>query len=165
VRSSALTFHVALCALAGCGEDPAPATATPEPATPAPAASAPPPQPEKSADALPDPCATPGVQAITVQAGVVLTTPWGLELTYAIDEDKKLGPGYMFLLKHGARRWETRRDAGNWTSAIMWRGFCWRGGARPEKRASQVQLEMAPSCKDGKLAELADCSAVLAGTH
>ena len=165
MRPSALTLHVALCALAGCGSEPAPAPAAPEPVVPAPVAPAPSPQSAPSADALPNPCATPGVQTITVQAGVVLTTPWGLELTYAIDEDKKLGPGYMFLLKHGARRWETRRDVGNWTSPIMWRGFCWRGGARPEKRSSQVQLEMAPSCKDGKLAELADCSAVLASAH
>ena len=162
MRFSALTLHVALCALAGCGEDPVPASSPPAPLAPTPAATA---QPPADADGLPDPCTTPGVQTITIEAGIITKTPWGLELTYAIDEDKKLGPGYMFLLKHGTRRWETRRDVGNWNSAIMWRGFCWRGAARPEKRDSQVQLEMAPSCKDGKLAELADCNAVLGAAH
>lgn len=159
-----MSLGLALCALAGSCQDPAPATAPAEPAAPSPAATAPSPQPAPGTDGLPNPCAKPGVQTVALQAGVITTTPWGLELTYAIDEDQKLGPGYMFLLKYGARRWETRRDAGNWTAAIMWRGFCWRGGARPEKRASQVQVEMAPSCKDGKLVELGDCSAVLASS-
>jgi hypothetical protein len=163
MRPSALTLQVALCAFAGCGDDRLPASAPPAPVAPTPTAPAP--QLAASADGLPNPCLTPGVQTITIEAGVVTKTPWGLELTYAIDEDKKLGPGYMFLLKHGPRRWETRRDVANWNSVNMWRGFCWRGGKRPEKRDSQVQLEMAPSCKDGKLAELADCNAVLGAAH
>jgi hypothetical protein len=153
---------VALCALAGCGRDPSPTASGPDPGVASPTVTAPASPTVPASDALPTACATPGVQKIALQAGVITTTPWGLELTYAIDEDAKAGTGYMFLLRYGERRWNTRRDAGNWTAPIMWRGFCWRGGARPEKRASQVEIEMAPSCKDGQLVELADCAALLA---
>jgi hypothetical protein len=165
VLRTRIGITVALYALAGCGEDPPSAAAGPEPAAASPAVTAKVTPTVPGSDALPNACATPGVQKVALEAGVVTTTPWGLELTYAINEDDKAGPGYMFLLRHGARRGNTRRDAGNWTSAIMWRGFCWRGGARPEKRASKVEIEMAPSCKEGKLFEAGDCAAVLASAR
>lgn len=91
---------------------------------------------------------------------MVQQTPWGLEITYAIDEDEKLGPGYMFLLRSGTRRWETRRDDTNWTKPLAWRGLCWRGAERPERRASRVKIEMTPLCKDGQIQELAPCGKV-----
>ena len=148
-----------VCLLASaCDEKPAPAAPSPPPTAPTPAAA--PPKPAASAEGLPNPCAKPSAQTIDLEAGVLTTTPWGHELTYAIDEDEKLGPGYMFLLKYGQRRWETRRDNGNWNNSILWRGFCWRGGARPEKRASHVQIMMAPLCKNGALVEMGDCSGV-----
>jgi hypothetical protein len=156
---SILAALLTCAALTGCSQDgtPAAAPAEPEPqAAPAPAAPAP------KADAPPDPCTYAGARTIALEAGVLTTTPWGLELTYAIDEDDKRGPGFMFLLRHGDRRWETRRDNSNWTAEMTWRGFCWRGGARPDKRAARVQIEMAPVCKDGKLITLGGCGDALA---
>lgn len=79
-----------------------------------------------------------------------------------LDEDKKLGSGYMFRLRSGERRWETRRDNGNWTKKLTWRGFCWRGAERPERRALDVKIQIAPVCKDGKLQELGGCGDTLA---
>lgn len=96
-----------------------------------------------------------------MQAGVIRKTPWGLELTYAVDEDEKRGPGYMFLLRSGSRRWETRRDSSNWTKKLTWHGFCWRGSDRPGRRAARVHIEMAPVCKDGKLVEVGGCGTAL----
>jgi hypothetical protein len=165
VLRAQIGITVTLCAVAGCGQDPPSAAAGPDPGAVSSAVTAPVTPTVPGTDALPNACATPGVQKFTLAAGVVTTTPWGVELTYAIDEDDKGGSGYMFLLRYGERRWNTRRDVGNWTSAIMWRGFCWRGGARPEKRASKVEIEMAPSCKEGKLFEAGDCAAVLASAR
>jgi hypothetical protein len=97
---------------------------------------------------------------LDLDLGVSLQTPWALELSYAIDDDRKLGPGYMFLLTSGARRWQTRRNSDNWTRSIMWRGYCWRGVGRPGLRAARVQVEIVPLCKDGKLVEMGSCGAV-----
>jgi hypothetical protein len=103
----------------------------------------------------------PGPQTLDIEAGVIRQTPWGLELTYAIDEDDKLGPGYTFLLRSGDARWETRRDKANWLRKMTWRGFCWRGVGMPERRSSRVQVEIGPVCKDGVLQELGGCGAAL----
>lgn len=154
---SVLVPIASLLFLTACGQDrPPPAAGAPEPA---PAAPAPKPSAEPEA---PSPCAMAAPQTIEIEAGVVKETPWGLTLTYAIDEDKKRGPGYMFLLKHGSRRWETRRDDSNWTAELTWRGFCWKGGPRPEKRASRLAIHMGPVCKDGKLVEMGGCGDTLA---
>jgi hypothetical protein len=104
-----------------------------------------------------DPCAHREVQTLDLALGVNTQTRWDLELTYAIDDDAKRGPGYMFLLRSGARRWQTRRDSNNWSRSLMWRGYCWRGRGRPGVRAPHVQVEIAPLCKDGKLAEMGSC--------
>lgn len=109
----------------------------------------------------PNPCATPGPRTLELDAGVISQTPWGLELTYAIDEDKKLGPGYMFLLRFGDARWETRRDKANWLRKMTWHGFCWRGVDMPERRSSRVKIEIAPVCKDGVVQELGGCGDAL----
>ena len=98
---------------------------------------------------------------IDLEAGVVQKTPWGLEMTYAIEEDKNQQSRFVFLMKSGTRRWETRRDDSNWTEKMTWRGFCWRGGTRPERRASKLQIQMAPVCKDGKLVEIGGCGNAL----
>jgi hypothetical protein len=98
---------------------------------------------------------------LEIEAGVIAKTPWGLELTYAVDEDAKRGPGYMFLLRSGDRRWETRRDRSNWSNRLTWHGFCWRGADQPERRAKRVRIEIAPVCKDGKLSELGGCGTAL----
>ena len=149
------------------GSEPAAATATPsaaerEQAT-APAKAAEVAQPEPAVgDGPANPCSQPEARTLELSAGEVTTTPWGLELTYGIDEDSKRGPGFMFLLKHGARRWETRRDNGNWNTEMSWRGFCWRGGKRPGKRASRVQIQVAPICKNGQLVTVGGCADALA---
>lgn len=132
----------------------------------APAATAPvaPTKPSVAAPAIANPCATPGPRTIEIEAGVITQTPWDLELTYAIDEDKKTGSGFMFLLRSGDARWETRRDNTNWTKLLTWRGFCWRGADRPDKRATRVKIDVAPVCKDGVLQELGGCGDALAGT-
>jgi hypothetical protein len=146
-----------LCMLGACVQEPA---AAPEPVAVAPApARVEEPVAEPTA-AAGNPCSQPQPQTITVEAGVIAQTPWGLELTYAIDEDDKRGPGYLFLLTYGDKRWQMRRDNRNWTSERTWRGFCWRGGKRPETRASRLQIEMAPVCKDGKPIELGGCGDV-----
>jgi hypothetical protein len=117
--------------------------------------------PPTAAPSEPNPCTTPGPRTLDIEAGVVQQTPWGLELTYAIDEDKKLGPGYMFLLRSGDARWETRRDKANWLRKMTWRGFCWRGVGVPERRSARVQIEIGPVCKDGALQELGGCGDAL----
>jgi hypothetical protein len=139
------------------------APASPAPAAEAPAAAPPPAAPAatQAAQGAANPCANPGAQTIELEAGVIKQTPWDLEITYAIDEDDKRGPGYMFLMRSGTRRWETRRDAGNWSALLTWRGFCWRGAERPERRASRVKIDMAPVCKDGVLQELGGCGDAL----
>jgi hypothetical protein len=143
---------VLLCA---CGGESPPA-APPTSAAPAPAV------PSPSAPAEASPCAIPGPLTIELEAGVLQKTPWGLEITYAIEEDEKARQTrYVFLMRSGTRRWEVRRDDSNWTEKMTWRGFCWRGGARPELRASKLQLQMAPVCKDGKLVELGGCGNAL----
>lgn len=154
-----LVTLASLSMLAACGGEPTTPAPTPAPeeAQPEPA----PPPPPAKADAPPNPCDTPGKQTVALSAGVTRTTPWGLELSYALDPDKKRGDGYMFLLKHGARRWQTRRDDSNWNTEMTWRGFCWRGGERPEKRASSLEIEMAPVCKESKLVELGGCGDAL----
>lgn len=151
-----------LVLIVACGKE---APATPPPAAEAPTAVPPAPAPAAApgASAPQNPCSTPAPQTIELEAGVIKQLPWGLELTYAIDEDKKLGPGYMFLLRSGTRRWETRRDASNWTKQLTWRGFCWRGAERPERRASRVKIEIAPVCKDGVLQELGGCGSTFGG--
>jgi hypothetical protein len=148
----AILLWVCAC---GSGEGVAPTSA---PAAPVAAAK---PLPAPAPPAAPNPCATPGKVTLEIEAGVVQQTPWGLELTYAIDEDDKVGPGYMFLLRSGAARWETRRDKANWRRSMTWRGFCWRGVGLPERRSSRVTIEIAPVCKDGVLQELGGCSDAL----
>jgi len=144
--------------LCACGGEDRPA-AQPTSAPPAPATDQPAPAAAPSAD---NPCAIPGPLTIELEAGVIQKTPWGLELTYAIEEDEKRNQSrFVFLMKSGTRRWEVRRDDSNWTEKMTWRGFCWRGGARPERRASRLQLEMAPVCQDGKLVELGGCGSAL----
>jgi len=150
-------FVLAVCA---CGDSSAVPASVP-PAAEAPAAPAPVTPTAAAAPAAVNPCNTPGPLTIELEAGVIQQTPWGLELTYAIDDDKKHGPGYMFLLRSGTRRWETRRDTRNWTQPLTWRGFCWRGADRPERRASRVKLDIAPVCKDGVLQELGGCGDAL----
>jgi hypothetical protein len=138
-------------------------TATP-PAAEAPPAAAPvAPATPATTPAADNPCATPAPQTIELEAGVIKQLPFGLEITYAIDDDKKHGPGYMFLLRSGIRRWETRRNDSNWTKPLTWRGICWRGAERPEKKASRLKIELAPVCKDGVLQELGGCGNALGG--
>lgn len=132
---------------------PPPATATPQAPPPAAAKVSPP--------SAPNPCDKPEPITLELQAGISQQTPWELEFRYVIDEDKKLGDGYLFQLRSGERRWETRRDNRNWTSQLTWRGFCWRGGERPGRRALQLQIQIAPVCKDGKLQELGGCANAL----
>ena len=151
----------ALLLFACGGEPPPPAAAEPTPTVPTPAPAQPvAPSPDP---AQPNPCATPGPLTIELDAGVAHMTPWGLELSYGIEDDGKRPPGYVFLLRSGTRRWETRRNEGNWSSKQTWRGFCWRGGARPERRASKLQIDIAPVCKDGALVEVGGCGNALGG--
>jgi hypothetical protein len=128
----------------------APAPPPPPPAAPTPAALVQPP--------TEDPCRHPEIQTLDLKLGMNTKTPWQLELTYAIDDDRKLGPGYMFLLHSGDRRWQTRRDARNWKRTLLWRGYCWHGVGRPGARAEKVRVAIAPLCKDGKLQELGHCA-------
>jgi len=149
-----ITILLWVCAC-GSGEGAVPTSA---PAAPV---AAPKPLPAPAPPAGPNPCATPGKVTLEIEAGVIRQTPWDLELTYAIDEDKKLGPGYMFLLRSGASRWETRRDKANWLRPMTWRGFCWRGVGLPERRSPRATIEIAPVCKDGALQELGGCGDAL----
>jgi hypothetical protein len=109
----------------------------------------------------PNPCESAAPIKLELQAGVSHKTPWGLELRYVIDEDKKLGAGYTFQLRSGDRRWETRRDHRNWRRPLTWRGFCWRVSERPPQRALKIGVEVAPVCQDGKLQELGGCGDAL----
>ena len=154
----ALGFGWALCCLLACGGSPEPAAPTPapsEPVTPEPPAA-----PAPSA-AAPNPCDNPGPIRLELQAGVSQKTPWELELKYVLDDDRKLGAAYMFMLQSGARRWETRRDHRNWRRPLTWRGFCWRVAERPPRRALSIKVDVAPVCKDGKLQELGGCGTAL----
>jgi hypothetical protein len=160
-RSTTLgCFALLLCA---CGGEPPPAASgtdpTAKPEAPAPAKAAAPADP-----AAPNPCANPTPITLQLEAGVPQTTPFGLELTYAIEDDGKREPGYVFLLRSGSRRWETRRNASNWSSKQTWRGFCWRGGERPERRASKLQIQVAPVCSNGQLVEVGGCGDALGPT-
>jgi hypothetical protein len=152
-----------LTSLLACSDEraPEPAAAAPtEPAKPTPAPAEPSPAPAVATG--PNPCANPEPQTLVLEAAIPQTTASGLELSYAIDEDDKRGPGYMFLLRHGQRRWQMRRDNTNWSSPKSWRGFCWRGGKRPAKRASSIEVQVAPVCEDGELVELGGCGDVFA---
>ena len=140
--------------LSACGGGPEP-TAAPAATAPAPPPAPAPAQPSAQPQG-PNPCANPAPLTLELEAGVPVKTPLGLELTYAIEDDAR-GANYVFLLRSGDRRWETRRNDGNWNSKQTWRGFCWRGGARPERRASKLQIQIAPLCKDGQLSEVASC--------
>jgi hypothetical protein len=140
-----------------CGESAVPVSTQPPAPAAAPKPAAPP------TPTAPSPCADAAPRTLEIEAGVVQQTPWGLEITYAIDEDKKLGPGYMFLLRSGDARWETRRDKANWRNQMTWRGFCWRGTELPERRSTRVTIEIAPVCKDGVLQELGGCGDALTG--
>src|SRR5690349_6688307 len=102
---------------------PAPAAAPVVPATPTPAATPAPAQPAQPAQPAATPsaatqvdnaCAAPQPQTLTLELGVTKSTPWQLDVAYAVDDDRKLGPGFLFFLHQGERRWETRRDAHNW---------------------------------------------------
>jgi hypothetical protein len=150
-----------LCACGGQERDAAAAPSEPaapaQPAAPAPAA---PSAPAAAAQGV-NPCANPAPVTLELEAGVVMTTPWGLDITYAIEEDEKRGPSYVFLMRSGSRRWEARRNDENWTAKLTWRGICWRGGERPERRASKLQIQMAPVCKDGQLVEMGGCGSAL----
>lgn len=143
-----------LWACADMAEPPAPPVAAP-PSQPAVTA---PPIPAASA---PNPCDNPAPVKLELQAGVSRKTPWDIEFKYVIDEDKKLGAAYMFLLQSGTRRWETRRDHRNWKRPLTWRGFCWRVAERPPRRALKINIEVAPVCQDGKLQELGGCGNAL----
>jgi hypothetical protein len=145
--------------LCACGDEKREA-ASPPPAA-APVAPAPPAAPPSAAPATGNPCANPQPVTLELEAGVIKTTPWGLDITYAIEEDEKRGPSYVFLMRSGTRRWEARRNDDNWTAKLTWRGFCWRGGVRPERRASSLQIQMAPVCKDGQLIEMGGCGDAL----
>jgi hypothetical protein len=144
--------------LCACGSEPTP------PSTQAAPAAAPSPVKPATPSAVPgapNPCSAPAPITLELSAGEIKQTPWGLDIVYAIDEDEKRGPGYMFMLRSGSRRWETRRDDSNWTKLLTWRGFCWRGDGHPERRASHVQIDIAPVCKDGQLQELGGCGTTL----
>ena len=145
--------------LCACGREKAPEPVAAAPVATAPEASEA--QAAPAAAAADNPCTNPAPVTLELEAGVIKTTPWGLEITYAIEEDEKRGPGYVFLLRSGDRRWEARRYESNWTAKLTWRGFCWRGGARPERRATKLQIEMAPVCKDGQLVEMGGCGDAL----
>jgi hypothetical protein len=131
------------------------------PSAPPATSTAPTPPPTAATPSQPNPCATPGPRTLDIEAGVIQQTPWGLELTYAIDEDDKLGTGYMFLLRSGVARWETRRDKASWLRKMTWRGFCWRGVGMPPRRSPRVMIEIGPVCKDGVLQELGGCGDAL----
>jgi hypothetical protein len=135
---------------------PAPAAAPPSAPAVSPVAQAAPPTPS-----APNPCDNPGPITLELAAGIRQPTPWDLEFNYVLDEDKKRGPGFLFQLRSGERRWETRRDNSNWTRSLTWRGFCWRGAERPDRRALRVKIQLAPVCKDGKLQELGGCGSAL----
>ena len=157
-RSTRLGCYALLLWACG-GEPPSPAAVegAPAPAAPAPAPpSAAPPDP-----AQPNPCANPAPITLDLEAGVAQTTPWGLEISYGIEDDGKRPPGYVFLLRSGTRRWESRRNDANWTGKQTWRGFCWRGAARPERRASKLQIQIAPVCNNGALVEVGGCGSAL----
>ena len=152
----------ALSLIWACGDKPAPA-ATPASSvavTPAqqPASPTPPPA---AAPSAPNPCDNPSPVTLDLAAGTSTATPWNLEFRYVIDDDKKLGPGYLFQLRSGDRRWETRRDNRNWNRLVTWRGFCWRGAERPPRRSLQLKIDVAPVCKDGKLQEFGGCGTAL----
>ena len=153
----AASWHWALFLFLACGDSPKPAAApaTP-PAPPAPAPSA----PAAATPSAPNPCSNPDPITLDLSAGVTQPTPWGIDFRFVVDDDKKRGPGYMFQLRSGERRWETRRDNTNWTQQLTWRGFCWRGGERPERKALNLKIQIAPVCKDGKLQELGGCGNV-----
>lgn len=159
MRHSTLLGHVALL-LCACGGQPESAAAPPS----APLAQAKPPAPVPPAQVEPrgpNPCERPAPLTLELEAGVPMTTPFGLELTYAIEDDARRGSGYVFLLRSGARRWETRRTDSNWTAKQTWRGFCWRGGARPGRGASKLEIQIAPVCRDGELVETGGCGDAL----
>jgi hypothetical protein len=151
----------ALLWICACGDTARPTPPSPPavlPASPAPPPAAPPAASEPSAV---NPCDNPGPLTLELAAGATQATPWGIDFRYLLDEDKKRGPGYMFQLRSGERRWETRRDNSNWTRQLTWRGFCWRGAERPERRALRVKIQIAPVCKDGRLQELGGCGSAL----
>ena len=159
-----MTYRTALaacfCLLAACsGESRAPATVS-SPETTPPTPNTPPPSAAPAADPATKPCAHPDAQTLSLALGIGTQTAWDLEITYAIDDDAKHGPGYMFLLRSGERRWQTHRDSNNWARSIMWRGYCWRGRGHPGVRAANVQIEIAPLCKDGKLMDMGSCGSV-----
>lgn len=143
--------------LSACADKPAPAKpeAAPPPSPPPAAA------PAKPVASAPNPCDNPAPIKLELEAGTSKETAWGIELRYVVDEDKKRGSGYLFQLRSGERRWETRRDNSNWNQPITWRGYCWRCAERPAKRSLHLQVEIAPVCKDGKLQELGGCGDAL----
>jgi hypothetical protein len=155
-RSVGLLLLLSACA----GESSAPSAAPLAAEAPVPAAAPAP----SAAPSAPGPCATPGPRTFQLQAGTVQDTPWDLKLAYGLDDDRKLGPGYMFLLRSGEARWETRRDKSNWRKQLTWRGYCWRGGALPGPRATHVEVEVAPVCKDGVQQMLGGCADALSGS-
>jgi hypothetical protein len=143
--------------MAACGDTPPPSAAA---AAPKPAAPAPPP-PSAATPSAPNACDNPQPITLALNAGVTEHTPWGLDVNVVFDDDPKRGPGYLFQLRSGERRWETRRDNDNWTRSLTWRGFCWRGAERPERRSLHVKIRVAPVCKGGKLQELGGCGDAL----
>jgi hypothetical protein len=157
-----------LCAvlvLWACGKDPAAEPAASPAATNSKPAAATPPAPSMQAPAQAqdanNPCAQPTPLTLELEAGVVTETPWGLTITFALEEGERGRSSFVFLLSHQGRRWESRRNPGNWNGEMTWRGFCWRGADRPEPRASRVKIDIAPVCKDGKLVELGGCGDTL----
>jgi len=153
----------ALWGMVACRDQAAPTAPPPSPpeAQEAPAPALPNPNPSPPAASAPNPCDAPAVQTLELAAGIATQTPWDVELRYVVDDDKKLGSGYVFQLRSGERRWETRRNNRNWNQPITWRGFCWRGAERPKPKSLQLKIQIAPVCKDGKLQELGGCGNAL----
>jgi hypothetical protein len=157
------SWCLALWLIGACSDNAAPAPAPPaSPPAVTPAEAPAPSAPAVAPPQVANPCDTPAPITLELSAGVMQSTPWGISFHYVLDEDKKRGSGYMFQLRSGERRWETRRDNTNWTRPLTWRGFCWRGAERPERRALRLKIQLAPVCKDGKLQELGGCGSALA---
>ncbi len=132
----------------GCSEE-APA----EPTTPEP-------KPEAAPLADKD-CANQTPVTLKLSAGVATETPWDLRFTYLIEEDTDGVPTYGFRLTQEGRRWQMQRTWASWNKRMTWRGFCWKGAERPERRTPFVHIQVAPICEGSKLMQMGGCRTVL----